>query len=69
LFARKPISFKDAFSEEDRLGIGLYSIYLLANRNNGIITYNDNEEGGAVFKMIFPISSDSEKQTKENSRN
>ncbi|MHA1911329.1 MAG: sensor histidine kinase [Candidatus Kariarchaeaceae archaeon] len=57
LFIRKTISYKDALAESGRLGIGLYSVYLLIERNGGIITYNDNKKGGAIFTLSFPISS------------
>ena len=55
LFTRKSISYKDALAESGRLGIGLYSVYLLVQRNGGKTTYTDNKEGGAVFTISLPI--------------
>jgi signal transduction histidine kinase len=55
LFKRKKITYKDTIVENGRLGIGLYSVYLLIERNGGKISYNDNEDGGAIFKVSFPI--------------
>lgn len=41
-------------------GIGLYLCYKLMKRNNGVIVFENNIPTGAIFKIVFPLTTPTE---------